>query len=100
MFGQIVGAKELLPVDVLSHSSRFIPDSNSDSKTQIIWNEKAIFGIYQATLTLALSPEGPLFKRTTYFLAIPVKTLIIFIFSIIALVLVLTKVFSKLKSEN
>lgn len=72
MFGQAVGRIQLLPVNILSRSSRYIPDNNGSLSTNtIIWNEHFLLGIYQAKLSIILSDQGPIFERSIYFFAIP-----------------------------
>ncbi len=100
IYGQTVGALNLLPVNILSHSSRYVPDVNSDSETQIIWNEKILLGIYSARLTLALSDQGPVFQRTIYFLAAPIKLLLVLGLIIIVFITILTRVIKNLKENT
>lgn len=76
MFGQIVGDVNLLSVNVLANSSRNLIDSSKQDDTHAVWNEKFLFGPYKATLIIALSPEGPIIRRSIYFLAIPIEYLI------------------------
>lgn len=91
MFGQTVGKVSLLPVNILSNSIRRIPDSlqsgtakDSDYnkiKTIVekndfpvaVWPEKFLFGPYTATLTIALSDQGPLFTKKISFFAFPAE---------------------------
>jgi hypothetical protein len=100
IYGQVMGAMETVPVNILSHSSRFIPSLNSASKTEIIWNEKNPLGLYQVELSLTLSPEGPLFKRKIYFIAAPIKTLIIILAIIIAIFYLIKKIIFKIRNDN
>ena len=65
VFGQTVGKVDLDETNVLSESVRLIPDSQ--------WLEKFILGPYSASLTIALSDEGPIFRRSILFLAFPFK---------------------------
>lgn len=87
MFGQVIGRVELLPVNILSGTTRALPDAgqtpgatpsaNIESKISSIepvkafWHEKILLGPYSATITLALSEEGPLFSRTIHFIGLP-----------------------------
>ena len=91
MFGQTVGKVDLLPVNILSNTFRRIPDSLqsgtvSDSeynkiksavdKAQFpvaVWPEKFLLGPYTATLTIALSDQGPSYTRQISFFAFPAE---------------------------
>lgn len=91
MFGQTVGKINLLPVNILSNTIRRIPDSlqSVDVKEAeyekiksvveknkfpvSVWPEKFLLGRYTATLTLALSEQGPLFRRQIVFYALPTE---------------------------
>src|SRR6185312_6850779 len=72
MFGQTIGKVDLLPVNILSNTSRFLPSKNA-LDTHAIWPEKFLLGPYSATLTLALSDQGPVYYRTIYFFALPIQ---------------------------
>jgi hypothetical protein len=76
MFGQTVGNINLLPVNILARSQRYIPDNKSGSLQNAWWPEKILFGPYSATLHIELSPDGPLFVKTIYFFAMPFPILI------------------------
>lgn len=76
MFGQLIGKINLQRVNVLANSERYVPDDSQLSSTQIIWPEKVIFGLYKATLTIALSSDGPLFQKSIYFVAFPFQALL------------------------
>jgi len=91
MFGQTIGKVNLLPVNILSNTFRRIPDSLqsgtvSDSeynkiksvvdKAQFpvaVWPEKFLLGPYTATLTIALSDQGPSFVKKVSFFAFPAE---------------------------
>lgn len=101
VFGQTVGKVDLLPVNILSLSVRSIPDSlqsptanppasfktylSSLDSIKAVWPETFLFGPYTATLTIALSDQGPLFRRTINFYAFPLETL----FAILVLILII-----------
>lgn len=79
IFGKPIGKVDLLPVNILEHSSRFVPSDVTIDETALlennvyaIWPEKFLLGIYSAKLTLALSDTGPLYHRTIYFFAFPI----------------------------
>jgi hypothetical protein len=93
MFGQIIGKVDLLSVNILSNTVRRIPDSvqsdiNSPFYEQIkavvdkntypvaVWPEKFLLGPYTATLTIALSSNGPLYKKSLIFFAFPAEYLL------------------------
>lgn len=83
MYNQIIGKVNLLPVNILSNTTRYIPDTTQSSLTQAIWPEKVLFGWYSAHVTLALTPNGPILHKTIYFFALPWQFLIGFILVII-----------------
>jgi len=109
MFGQNVGKVDLLPVNILSQSVRLIPDSQQSpganppaslksyfsnlQSIAAVWPETFLFGPYTATLTIALSDQGPLYRRTVNFYAFPAETLfvILLIILIIAAIVIRTK---------
>lgn len=101
MFGQSVGKVDLLPVNILSQTVRSIPDSLQSpganppaslksyflnlKSPAAVWPETFLFGPYTATLTIALSDQGPLFRRTINFYAFPAETL----FGILIIILII-----------
>jgi len=113
MFGQNVGKINLLPVNILSNSNRRMPDSvqsNKDSKDYVIiqtiveknqfpvavWPEKFLVGPYTANLTLALSNNGPLFKKSIIFFAFPTEYLLLIITIIIVIIFIAFRVKAKI----
>jgi hypothetical protein len=94
IFGQTVGRVDLLPVNILAQSIRFIPDLLQNpystgsafpknealytkySHPTAFWYEKFLLGPYSASLTISLSDNGPLFRKTVYFFAFPIKLLL------------------------
>lgn len=84
LFGQTIGKVNLLSVNVLSNTVRRLPDSlqinpsnNYQSSSPIaVWPEKFLVGPYTATLTLALSDNGPLFTKEVVFFAFPLEYLV------------------------
>lgn len=111
MFGQMVGNVELIPVNILSGSTRAIPskeqviyEANKDGTIKekddsflyevskdhpvAIWNEKFLLGPYKAHLRLALTDEGPLVEKTVWFFAFPVQALIGIIIAILVLIFI------------
>ncbi len=94
MFGQLIGKVDLLPVNILQHSSRYIPTKGQENTNHPIalWNEKVLFGLYKAQLNVSLSRQGPLFTRTVYFFAMPIAYLIGFFLAIALLVLIIARI--------
>jgi hypothetical protein len=106
LFGQTVGRVDLLPVNILAQSIRGVPDSlqspdatgSANSKYEIpnskyshpvaFWYEKFLLGPYSANLTIALSENGPLFKKTVYFFAFPIQILLGLIAAILVVVFI------------
>lgn len=66
IFGQTVGKINLPKSVILAGTNRSFTDVN--------WSERFILGFYTATLTLALSPDGPTYTRTVNFIAFPLVT--------------------------
>ncbi len=108
MFGQTVGKVDLLPVNILSQTVRAIPDSLQSPSSSpaaslksyflsltspsAVWPETILFGPYTATLTIALSDQGPLFKRTISFYAFPIESLLGILAVILILIIIITRV--------
>ncbi len=108
MFGQSVGKVDLLPVNILSDSVRSIPDSlqgpqaNPSSSLKLyfqnlkspaaVWPETFLFGPYTATLTIALSDQGPLFRKTIDFYAFPLYSILAIIIVIAIIVIIALRV--------
>lgn len=100
MFGQKIGKIDLLPLNILEHSSRYLPskeqfvfaaNDNPDKNKQItriqktllsdeqalaVWPETFLLGPYKATLTVAFSDEGPLYVKSITFIGVPVYLLV------------------------
>lgn len=100
MFGQTIGKVTLLPVNVLAQSSRYIPDDQKLSDTKAIWPEKFLLGPYSATLIIALSDSGPVYKRTVYFFALPVQVLVGLTLGVILIALITYRVKKQLKNTH
>ena len=97
MFGQLIGKVDLLPVNILATSSRFLP-SDFNASTKATWQEKALLGWYSAKLTVALSNEGPVYHRTIYFFALPIPVIIGIILGIILIMVIVYRVRKRLHS--
>ncbi len=111
MYGQIIGKVNLRQdTIILAGTSRYLPDDQSQSSQPkadrsldelgthpiVIWPEKFLLGPYSATLTLALSGEGPLYRQTIYFFALPIQILIGSILGIILVTIVVYRVKQRL----
>jgi hypothetical protein len=109
MFGQTIGKVNLLSVNILSDTIRRIPDSiqsdtTSSSYAKIkdvvdkntypvaIWPEKFLVGPYTATLTLALSDSGPLYKKSIMFFAFPSEYILAILIIIIIVLFIILRV--------
>lgn len=114
MFGQNVGKINLLPVNILSNTSRRMPDSmqsegpNSKDYQVIkaivdknpypvaVWPEKLLVGPYTATLTLALSDTGPMYKKSVVFFAFPSEYLFGILITISIIILIILRIRRKI----
>lgn len=119
MFGQRIGLVELLPLNILSGMTRALPSREQfvfesqkqsgqlDEKTLAklvsrqdgllaIWPEKFLLGPYTATLTIALSDQGPIYRRSIIFIGFPI--LIVTGFFIATAIVLLIR--SRLKHRN
>jgi hypothetical protein len=114
MYGQTIGKVDLLPVNILSNTTRRIPDllqsglaSQKDyekikaivEKNQLpvtIWPEKFLLGPYTANLTISISDQGPVFKKEVHFFAFPAE----YIFAIIAIIAIFTFIFSRVRKHG
>lgn len=108
MFGQTVGNVNLLPVNILSQTVRSIPDYQQSPNANppaalkayfsglnsiaAVWPEKFLFGPYTATLSIALSDQGPLFRRTISFYSFPFADLLIIALIILAIAAIIIRV--------
>ncbi len=120
MFGQTIGRVTLAPDNVLTGSSRYLVAGKAERVTiqkedtgvaseaselqrtpyigknpTAVWPEKILAGPYTATLTLALSEQGPVYRKTIHFLAVPLQ----YIFGISLSVLILLLIRQRLKQR-
>lgn len=87
IFNQTIGSIDLLPVNILSNSERFIEsEGNKKDVPRLYWNEAFLLGIYTADLTVSLSPEGPLVRRSLTFIAIPLELILGLVISLILII--------------
>ena len=116
MFGQVVGQVELLPVDILSGTTRIIPDraqitsegvTNEDTYNKFlstgpkaIWPEKFLLGFYTANVTLKLTDDGPLLRGSTFFVAIPIQAIIGLTLAMVLTITILRRVRHRLKNSH
>lgn len=111
MFGQAVGKVDLLPVNILSNSVRAMPSkedyvftaqaqnaTSEEQRTQNkelnlshpvgIWPETFLLGPYTATLTVAMSDNGPLLTQTTHFVGVPLTIIGSFVVAVLLILLI------------
>lgn len=125
MFGQIIGRVDLLPVNILAHTPRQIPDSaqvteatpsatskelseavaeyllkRNDPRPVSVWPETFLLGPYTAQLTMALSDQGPVFRRSIYFFALPWTFMVGIIIMIIIATYIIIHVRRKIRQVN
>lgn len=122
IFGQIVGKVDLLSVNILKDTVRSIPDSEYHKKNSIkemaqksslnnkleipylpypklnltspkaTWGEIFLLGPYTATLTLTLSDQGPIYTRSIYFFALPLKYLSAIIVAVLIILIITVRI--------
>lgn len=91
IFGQTIGRVDLAQVNILADSVRNIPSEdyfdegkNLPDNLAAYWPQNFLLGPYKASLSIALSDTGPLFKRSIFFFAFPLKeTLAVFIVAMV-----------------
>ena len=103
MFGMTIGRVDLLPVNILSNTVRFIPGDYSKTKNwkleignwkmeNALWPESFLLGPYTANLTISLSEQGPILKKTVSFIGFPIATILGLIIITILFLLIRNKV--------
>ena len=102
MLGAKKGKVKLMPVNILSNSTRYIPDitqANIESEGYkkiaeavedqsfpvAVFPQKFFLGIYTATLNVSLEENGPTFTKSITFFAFPI-TYILTIFIVLGLI--------------
>ena len=100
LFGQVVGNIDLVPANILAGSTRLIESSDNQNTVEprINWNEKFLLGLYKADLTIALSDQGPLLKKSLYFIAFPAQAFVFILLAIILLIGIIKR--ARTKSEE
>ncbi len=90
-------------MELIKQYEKLITNDKNQSQTKItpkaFWNGGFLLGPYSATLTLALSDEGPLLTRTIHFFALPLY-LIITLFIVIAIVVFIRQRLNKLRTKT
>ncbi len=101
MFGQTIGNVELLPVNVLSQSTRSLvdsfqsPEATIPAKFQIpntMWHESFLLGPYTATLSLQFAQNGQIYSQTIRFFAMPVQGFIVIIVAIFSFLVIKNRI--------
>lgn len=102
IFGQTVGKANLVETNILAGTVRNVPskdfldeNQNLPSEVAAYWPEKFLLGPYKASLTLAISDQGPIFSRDVYFFALPFKAIV----GIIVILLISAYVFIRVKKR-
>lgn len=103
MFNQLIGKVDLLPVNILSQTSRYIPSKEgglpkSGTHPLAYWNEKILFGPYRANIVISLSDQGPIFTRTIYFFVMPLQYIIGFFLTVVIVSIVIVRVRKHMKT--
>lgn len=99
LYGQLIGKVDLLQQNILSNSSRSLQDTHQFLENKAVWPETFLFGPYTATLTVSLSPQGPLFHRTIYFFALPIQYMIGIILLLTVGIFLFTRVQRRMKQS-
>ena len=112
LFGQTIGRVDLLPVNILGRSNRLVPGSDQfdakefkiDAKSwqnqKALWSEKLLLGPYSATLSIALTEEGPVLRKTIYFVGFPIAAIDIVVLIVILLLIIVKKLREKIKNSK
>lgn len=99
MFGQIVGALEFGPLNILASSNRLVIN-NEDPEPALWWNEEHPIGVYKAEVRVALSEHGPLLVDEIYFFAFPLQLVIVFTAALFALVWLIRRARRRVSDEG
>lgn len=118
MFNQTIGRVNLLPVNILANTTRSLPDTLQSPEATLsaaltnyllttpsehpvaVWPETFLLGPYTAQLTIALSEQGPVFRRQIYFFALPLSVLIGILASLIIIAYLIIRIRRRLKSAQ
>ncbi len=102
MFGQLIGKVDLLSVNVLGNSTRFIPSKDNKEMNGhpiALWNEKVLFGAYRANIILSLSNDGPVFTRVIYFFVMPWQYMVGAFLLVVIVSVVIVRVRKQIKNS-
>lgn len=133
MFGQKIGKIDLLPLNILSDSSRSLPSReqfeslqriedaqkgqgkedqktlktlealgklNKSDSSVAVWPETFLLGPYKATLTIALSDEGPLYVRSIHFIGLPLGAITAFVICLTIIFLIKSRLSHRERKEQ
>lgn len=89
MFGQSIGKLDLVSVNILSQSTRAIPNT--------LWKEDFLLGFYTATLNVSLSSEGPSFTKSIHFFAFPLQGSIVIVIVLVSAIIIVNRVRAHMK---
>ncbi len=103
IFDQPIGRVDLAQVNILSKSVRSIPSIDfldeeknlPEKEIAASWDEKFVLGPYKASLSLAISDQGPILRRDVFFFAFPFKVLVGVVLAILIVLYVIIKVKSR-----
>jgi hypothetical protein len=109
MFGQTIGRVTIPSTTILAGTGRTFTNnsfvdptiygsSNTTSQNSpiLIWPEQFLLGMYTATLSLTLSPNGPMYARTIHFFAFPLNYLLSLCILIVIILLIYLRVKKKM----
>ncbi|MEK7572081.1 MAG: hypothetical protein AAB553_07455 [Patescibacteria group bacterium] len=106
MFGQTVGRINLDQANILSNSTRAITNTQVAKEASsaaglhvptALWEENLLLGWYTASLSLAMSEDGPIINREIYFFAFPITWIIGLIVVLIAVSIIIIRVRKRLR---
>lgn len=100
MFGQTVGKIDIPKTNVLAENNRFLKFNDylaaEIDSPKVIWDEKVLFGLYTAKLSIAFQPEQTLYTQSTSFVAFPLIGLAGLLFLLLLLVFIVLRVKKKI----
>lgn len=99
MFGQSIGKLDLVSVNVLSDTTRAIPNTaNLDfAHPKALWKEDFLLGLYTATLNISLSNDDSGFTKSIHFFAFPFQGLIVILIVLISSIVIVNRVRARIK---
>lgn len=104
MFGQTVGRIDLASSNILSGTVRslFAIDSQATAVTQpeALWREKFLLGIYSASLSVALSDNGPIYTKSLHFIAFPITLLVGIVLAIVLTIIIYIRIKRRMASDQ